>query len=108
MFRTKIPLIIYYWHLERLLTTFPLFHFFLFIDYSYYTLNLHLILFLISLKVLKFYLLLYNKLETRDDYILLYLCSFSISLLLLIYLLILLVFLNCILIPFCLNTLHIN
>jgi hypothetical protein len=92
MKQTKIPLIIYYWHLERLLTTFPLFHFFLFQDYSYYTLNLHLILFLISLKVLKYYLLLYNKLETRDDYILLYLCSFSISLLLLIYILILWVF----------------
>jgi hypothetical protein len=99
----KIPLVVYYWHLERLLTTFPLFHFFIFSDYIYYTLSLHLILFLIVKMYLKYFLSLYNRFNNQDDYIYLMLLSFSISLLLLIYILMIFIFLRCIIFPTVLN-----
>lgn len=85
----KIPLVIYYWHLERLLTTFPLFHFGLFNNFTYYTLILHLVIFIITNKILKIFLSYFNKLNTKEEFIMLYLVSFSVSLLILIYILIL-------------------
>ncbi len=47
------PIVIYYWHLERFLTTFPIIHFYLFFEYIHYTLTLHLFLFIITNKTLK-------------------------------------------------------
>jgi cytochrome bd-type quinol oxidase subunit 2 len=91
-----IPYVIYYWHLERLLTTFPLFHFYLFSDY---TLPLHLFLFILCYKILKFVFIEYSKLETKYDWRLLFMYSFSFSLLALIYILMIWVFLQCIIIP---------
>lgn len=68
LFKHKpIPYVIYYWHLERLLTTFLLFHFYLFSDYVYYTLNLHLFLLIITYKILRLFLIGYSKLETKYD-----------------------------------------
>jgi len=99
----KIPLVIYYWHLERLLTTFPLFHFYMFKDYIYYTLSLHIILYIITYKILKICFIEYSKLETKYDWRLLYMYSFSFSLLALIYVLIIWVVLQCIIIPTIIN-----
>jgi len=100
-----IPLVIYYWHLERLLTTFTLFHFYLFSDFVYYTLSLHLILFIIINKILKFVFIEHSHLETNSEWRLLYMYSFSFSLLALIYILIIWVILKCIILPTIFNNL---
>jgi len=100
MFKYRpIPLVIYYWHLERLLTTFPLFHFYLFLDFVYYTLPLHLFLFILCYKILKFVFIEYSKLETKHEWRLLFMYSFSLSLLALIFVLMIWVVLQCIIIP---------
>lgn len=88
----KTPYVIYYWHLERLLTTFPLFHFFMFYDYVYYTLSLHLFLFILA------YLIIRNLFK-ENSVLLLLMYSFSFSLLALILILITWGFLQCIIIP---------
>lgn len=98
-YKKKILLVIYYWHLERLLTTFPLFHFYMFKDYIYYTLSLHIILLIITYKILKICFIEYSQLETKYEWRLLYMYSFSFSLLALIFVLMIWVFLQCIIIP---------
>jgi hypothetical protein len=95
----KIPIVNYYWNLERLLTTFPLFHFYLFSDYIYYTLSLHFILLIITYKILKICFIEYYQLETKEEWLLLHTYSFSFSLLALIFVLMIWVVLQCIIVP---------